>query len=499
MEIRIGTFLKEVNSTKSIDISGPTTQGFTNIEVQLKDNVSMLSPVILISNDVYDPAWNYCYIYIWRRFYFLHDAVITTGGIWEVQLGIDVLATWKSYITSANAYVARSASNYTNLIPDPTWSHDSDIYYTTNQMSISGLSQNGMFLVYIATDDQSNNPDSVPAYAVYELTALQLKNLSKYIFSSTFFNDAKGTMDTTTEAVAKMVFNPFQYITKCMWVPFTPEPVTASNTKQISFGWWQGPATVTGALIDTHTWSTSFSFVLGSYNSWTDRDPAWTRNLLYVPGFGQLEISCQYQGQNITCDIVVDLTTGEASLFIWSAVGGNNELIQTATGKLGADIQMSGLYEDLIQDLGGNLAGTAIRAASGAITSASSGLKKVWQGVKDVFTGNGTLNDIVSNVQETASSAVQGAQAALQPTCSTIGANGTRSIIEENYQAILTITKYNRYEDIHTKLGGVCNKILTLSNLSGYTEVVNPKIDAPCTSGETSMINAFMSGGFYLE
>lgn len=123
----------------------------------------------------------------------------------------------------------------------------------------------------------------------------------------------------------------------------------------------------------------------------------------------------------------------------------------------------------------------------------------MWQGIKDVFTGNGTLKDITSNVSEVASSAVQGAQASLQPTCSTIGANGTRSIIEENPKAIYTYTKYNRYEDIHERLGGVCNRVLTLSSLSGYTEVVNPKIDAPCTSGETTMLNAFMSGGFYIE
>lgn len=498
MEIRIGTFLKEVNSTKSIDISGPTTQGFTNIEVQLKDNVSMLSPVILISDDVYDPAWNYCYIYIWHRFYFLHDAVITTGGIWEVQLGIDVLATWKSYILAAEAYVARSASNYSLFLPDPTWSHDTDIYYNTQEINI-GLSS-GMYLLYVCADDQSADPTSVPAFAVYELTPLELKNLCKYMFSADFLNEVTTDItDVSTAALSKTFFNPFQYVAKCMWVPFTPEPRTAANTKQIAFGWWEGKANITGGLISAHTWTTTFNFVLDTYNDWIDRDPAWTRNLLYVPGFGQIEIPSSYQGQSITGEIIVDLASGEAGLFLWSAREGNNELIQTATGKMGADVQLSSVYEDLIQDLGGNMAGTAIRAASGAITSAAGGLRKVWQGVKDVFTGNGTLKDIAQNVSETASSAVQGAQAALQPTCSTIGANGTRSIIEEKPKAIYTCTKYQRYEDIHSKLGGMCCRILTLGTLSGYTEVVNPKIDAPCTSGEITMINSFMSGGFYIE
>lgn len=498
MEIRVGTFLKEINSTKAPNISSTTTPGFTNIEVQLKDNVSMLSPVILIDDSVYDPTWNYCYIYIWHRFYFLHDAIITTGGIWEVQLGVDVLATWRSYILAADAYVARSASNYSLFLPDSTWSHDSDIYYNTQEINI-GLSA-GTYLLYVCADDQSSDPTSVPAFAVYELTPLELKNLCKYMFSADFLGTVTADItDVSTAALSKTFFNPFQYVSKCMWVPFTPEPRTASNTKQISFGWWDGKPTITGGLISAHTWTTSFTFSLDSYNDWTDRDPAWTRNLLYIPGFGQIEIPSSYQGQTLTGEIIVDLASGEAGLFLWSNRAGNNELIQTATGKMGADVQLSSVYEDLIQDLGGNMAGTAIRAASGAIHSAAGGLRKVWQGVKDIFTGNGTLKDIAQNVSETAESAVQGAQAALQPTCSTIGANGTRSIIEEKPKAIYTCTKYQRYEDIHTKLGGVCNKVLTLSSLSGYTEVVNPKIDAPCTSGEITMINAFMSGGFYIE
>lgn len=499
MEIRVGTFLKEINSTKQIDVSTPTTQGFTNIEVQLKAPSSILSPVIRIDDSVYNPAWNYCYIYLWNRFYFLHDAVIVNGGIWEVQLAVDVLASWKSYVLNSTAYVSRSASNYSNYLPDSTWSHNSDIYYTTQEITVPDLSDEGTFVLFVSSDDQSLNPDSIPALSVYEVTALQLKRICSYLFSSTFFNAAKGTMDTTTEALAQMVFNPFQYVVKCMWFPFTPEPFTAENTKTIHFGWWEADSNCVGSLISVHTWSTSFTFTLGSYNDWTDRDGAWTKNLLYVPGFGQLEISPQFQGQTLTCNIVCDLTTGEASLFIWSDRNGNNELIQTATGKLGADIQLTSLYEDIIQDLGSNLAGTATKAISGAVVSASSSLKRVWQGVKDVFSGNGTLKDIVSNVSEVASSAVVGAQSAIQPTCSTIGANGTRSIIEENNTAIYTCIKYTRYEDIHTRLGGVCNKILQLSTLSGYTEVINPKVDAPCTSGETTMLNAFMSGGFYIE
>ena len=111
MKIRIGTLAKENNSTKRINVSGDTTTGFTTLDVQLKDNVSLHAPIILLPDDVYNPAWNYVYIDKWDRFYFVREPTITTGLIWEMQLVEDVMATWKTQIAASSCYVSRSASN----------------------------------------------------------------------------------------------------------------------------------------------------------------------------------------------------------------------------------------------------------------------------------------------------------------------------------------------------------------------------------------------------
>ena len=172
MEIRIGTFDKEVNSTKQINISGPTTPNFTNIEVKLKAPCSIMSPVIVLTDDVYDPSWNYCYIYIWHRFYFIHDAVINTGQRWELTLGVDVLATWKSQILASTAYVARSASNYSNFIPDPTWSHTSNIGQTTQEINIGlDLEIQGCYLLFLAGAAPAG-VGAIPSQSVFVLNAI---------------------------------------------------------------------------------------------------------------------------------------------------------------------------------------------------------------------------------------------------------------------------------------------------------------------------------------
>lgn len=491
MEIRVGKFLKEINSTKKINVSGPTTPGFTNIEVKIKEPCSILSPVIIISNDVYDPEWNYCYIYIWKRFYFMHDATIQPGQRWEVQLGVDVLATWKEYILASTAYVARSASNYSNYIPDPTWSHTSNIGQTTQEIDIGlDLEIQGCYLLFLAGAAPAG-VGAIPSQSVFVLNAVEIYRLIDYMFSNNFYDAlTQGLTDPDLGKMGKLTFNPFQYVTKCLWLPFNPGDLPTTST-HIRFGWWNSG--LTGGLLTHFEKQLSFSFTLGTYDSWKDRAGDWTKNELYIPGFPSMSLPSDIQGQTLTGKINVDFATGESTLFIFSG----NHLIQTNSGKLGCEVQLSSLYKDYVQSVSsiGGLVSTGIKAAWTGLTGISS---TIGNAINRILQGD-SLKDIISNAGGKAENMVNGVQAALAPSMSTMGTNGNRSTIYRQPKAILTTSTYGLLADNHERLGGMCCQTLQLSTLSGYTEVVNPKIDAPCSSGETSMINAFMSGGFYIE
>ena len=496
MEVRFGIFAKEINSTKQIDVSGATTQGFTNLECQLKDNVSFLSPVLLVDDRAFNPSWNYAYIYIWNRFYFVHDAVISTGGIWEVQLALDVLASWKSYITGMSAYVARSASHGSDLLEDSTWSHTSNIYTTTQTVDI-GLEEDGCYILYTSSNGAA--ADVLPAGTVYGgppgvtpylCTKEQLSHIISYLFSSSFFNDAKGTMDTTTEAVAKMVFNPFQYVLKCMWLPIPAEDIPTLPDSKVRFGWWEtNDVALSGALLSAPYITKGFQFTLGTYTDWTDRDSNWTKNDIYVPGIGTMSIPVDYQGQQMFGRYDIDLATGACGVFI---LDGTGNIIVSGSGQLGADVQLTGLYKDVTGNGVSGLLGNVKRGLFGAISGYTKGLRTMQ-------TSDKSLGGLIDSIGTVASETVQGSQAAIQPTASSVGQNGTRAIIANNYEIKVCTATYNRLSDNHQYLGKVCNQIMSLANLSGYTEIVNPKADIPCTSEETQMINNFLSGGFYLE
>lgn len=494
MKIRIGTLAKENNSTKRINVSGDTTTGFTNLDVQLKDNVSLHAPIILLPDDTYNPAWNYVYIDKWDRFYFVREPTITTGLIWELQLVEDVLATWKTEIAASTCYVSRSASNGSDYLPDSAWSHNTNIYTKIQTINMT-LDGTGIFLLYVASDDTSSS--GIPGCTVYAVTIAELSDLMNYLFSSAFFDSATGDItDISTKALAKTFFNPFQYVLRCMWIPMSLTMIGHDSSAPMHFGWWtaddsQHSITYDGCKVTSSTYITEKSFTLETYDSWIDRDPNWSKYDLYLPGCGTISIPSDYAGQTLKLKMYVDLATGAVCYFLRDA---QDTIISSSMGQLGCDVQLSSLYKDFINQGATGLIGTAFR---GYLAGAVTGVHKMLANYKPDFSMS--LASDLNAAKDLVSNSVTGAQAAMQPTASSVGSNGVRSILQYEYQAIVSISKYHRYEDIHVPLGKVCNKVLQLGNLSGYTECVNPKVDIPGNSEEAAAINTFLTSGFYME
>lgn len=499
MTIYVGTVSKEINSTFR-----PTLT--TTIDVQIKDGCSFLSPVLIFNENVWSESYNYCYIPKWNRYYFLHDAVIQ-GPRWFVTCACDVLASWRSQILASSAYVARSASDYTLDLPDGTWSHGSAPAVSETTVQVTGLSSTGCFLLYTSADDENPTLNtSVPSLSVYALTGEQVKRLCNYLFSNDFLTEATSNLDNSTKQLASTFFNPFQYVVKCMWLPIDVANLPVSpNSYPVKFGWWvndngQGSPIVSAPILTSNYHSFNFDVTLGSYTDWKDRSADWTNIMLYIPGFGHLAISPEFAGQTLSCRIVNDLATGKSQLMIRD---GNSRLVQSATGRMGCDIQLSSLYEDYINDLGskGTLIKGAVGAAAGAAKGLSGAIKSIGHNIKEWFTGSGNYQqvDLSTSAGEMVDNVVSGAQAALQPSMSTVGINDGMALIQQNTDVILTIIRFARYADNHTSLGGICARTRALSGLSGYTEVVNPNVEAPATSAELLQISAFLRGGFYIE
>ena len=474
MIVRFGKASKEINSTKV-----PVLQ--KELDCQLKDGVSITNPVLFIRGSQFDIGYNYCYIPKWSRYYFVNNIKINTGGIYEVSLSVDVLASFKNDILAGTAYVRRSQNKGSLLVPDSSWSHTNS--YSTSATDIDiGLSTDGCYLLFTASSE-TETTNASPAVCVYAVTGLTLRLICSYLFSSDFFESAMSGVDTVSKSLAKTFFNPFSYVLKCMWLPISVTDLS-TVTRKIAFGWWTSD--YDGNYLITGKKKILFDIAMPAYKSWIDRDASWTDVSIYVPSIGELSISPEYCGKTLKATLVIDLTNGHSDLFIQDG----DFLVQSASGQMGADVQLSALYEDIVSDLG---------RKGGLIKSAISGIGSFFKSSIDNATVDANGNLSVHNVGDVVSDTVHGAQSALQPKCSTLGANGNKATLTEFNHVLISVRRYSQISSNTETLGKMCCKTMSLKDLTGYTEIVNPHINCGATASEISMINAFLSGGFYIE
>lgn len=474
MLVKFGKASKDINSTKIPALS-------KELDCQLKDGVSLTNPVLLIRSSQFNIGYNYCYIPKWSRYYFVNNIKINTGSVYEVSLSVDVLASFKNDILAGTAYVRRSKSHGSLYVPDTSWSHDSNYSTFTESIDI-GLSTDGCYLLFTASAE-TETTNASPAVCVYAVTGLTLRLICSYLFSSDFFESAMSGVDTVSKSLAKTFFNPFSYVLKCMWMPISVTDLS-TVTRKIAFGWWTSD--YDGNYLITGKKKIMFDIAMPAYSAWTDRNASWTDISIYVPSIGELSISPEYCGKTLKATLVIDLTNGHSDLFIKDG----DFLVQSASGQMGADVQLSALYEDIVSDIG---------SKGGLIKSAISGIGSFFKSSIDHATVDANGNLAINNVGDVVSDTVHGAQSALQPKCSTIGANGNKATLTEFNHVLISVHRYNRLSDDKETLGNMCCKTMKLKDLSGYTEIVNPHINCSATASEISMINAFMSGGFYIE
>ena len=65
------------------------------LEFIFKVDNSILQPILILKNY---SSGNYCYIKEFKRYYYITDIRVLTGGLYQLQLEVDVLMTYKDKI-----------------------------------------------------------------------------------------------------------------------------------------------------------------------------------------------------------------------------------------------------------------------------------------------------------------------------------------------------------------------------------------------------------------
>lgn len=142
MEIRLYNSSDETNKINKTLLNEIVLNG------TLRDETSVLNPIILIeANNL--TQYNYCYIPLFKRYYFIKDITVVRNKLFRLFLDIDVLMSYKNDILNLDCIVNKQENNSTPYIND-----NSRIYENRNFSSIinykNGFDDDGNFILLTA-------------------------------------------------------------------------------------------------------------------------------------------------------------------------------------------------------------------------------------------------------------------------------------------------------------------------------------------------------------
>lgn len=122
------------------------------LEGNLRDESSIINPIILISSNKEDIPYmyNYAYIPAFGRYYFITDIESVRTGIWRVSMHVDVLMSYKEQIKNLNVIINNSEeTGANNYLSGEQWI--TNVKNTTSIVNFpNGLNDNGEFILITA-------------------------------------------------------------------------------------------------------------------------------------------------------------------------------------------------------------------------------------------------------------------------------------------------------------------------------------------------------------
>lgn len=410
--------------------------------------------------------YNYAYIAAFKRYYFVTNWRVQ-NGMWWASLKVDVLASWRDEIGGQTLYVDRSADEFDGDIVDTTYPGTADFSVTSvpfiltdadqHAWKTNGAYSDGTFIMGVIGKGGAVNFWAFPA--------------SNYAnFMKAVFNYDYGFADEQVKAV----FNPIQYITSVIWLPFT---VAFTGTTDVDFGWWTVGDKSSGGYNLGPGNTVNFGATVNlpkhpqqNRGRWLN-GPQFTRYLLKLPCFGMLNIQGfdMVDATAVSISVDVDLATGKAIAYVKpNSVNVNTQLVEFQAG---VNVQVS------------------------QITS------NTWSGLLNSAHQTGTVGGNIANTfaaaWNTIGALVGISEEPFTDKVSTAGTTGSMAatLIDGALIAVFQLLADENQPD----RGRPLCKRRQVGSLSGFMQISDADISIPCTAGELAEIRGYMNSGFFYE
>lgn len=115
-----------MNNTDELNKITKSPGTVMTLQGTLRDEASIVDPVILVEYDGALTGVNYMHIPTFNRYYFINDIVSVRNKLWRIHAHCDVLKTYSEGILGTPAVVARNENTYNLLLDDSMFKVESD-------------------------------------------------------------------------------------------------------------------------------------------------------------------------------------------------------------------------------------------------------------------------------------------------------------------------------------------------------------------------------------
>lgn len=440
-------FSKRKNSTKR-----PTGQG-TEVPCLLKSATTFQNPMFILKKPMNDMLqFNYAK---WAdHYYFIDSTTSINAGQTEISCTEDVLATYKNEISNYTCFIERS-SNQTTLANDT-------MYIPTNDWVLS--TRNVIHKEKIMTSTYSQQyiirVVSRTGVASYYIKGNQLNNLLDYMYTESNFTDV------ITDAITKLMFDPFKYIVDLKWIPFVDSAFNNSNYEAIQLGFWDSG--VTAKRIDEDTvvnFSYSFAFdnPLYAITDFRYYSPSFSNYFIKLPFIGVVALNPYKIDESVNALYQFDATSGLCNVFLQS----KKVVFASYQFQLSVPVQIGYASTNIAQ------------LTTSAVSLVGAGLQ--------------------GNIAQGISSGIEAGRSITAPEVSMLGTIGNISNILNNQ-----ILEFNSYACTSINPDGASEgyadgTVRSISGLSGYIKCRNASIEISGFTGDQEAVNNYLNSGFYYE
>lgn len=480
---------------------------------KFKESTSIYSPTFLINDTsvgahTTSTAFSYNYA-VWeygttgstsKRYYYIDDMIVQTGGEIAVSCHEDVLATYKTDIGGSSCYISRAASDFDGDVIDsfyPALAYNS--IESATVMSTNIAASGGFYVI------------GVNAYGVDNSAAGYCRRGNVYYFTAMTTQECSDLVKEiiTINSITARNMNPFDFITGVYYFPYVPETadwgqeiVTIQLTDEtgMSFSWQHYYYTkitrvtpMRRLTIDTVTWGTHPQSNRGSY---LNKAPYTTR-VLRAGMFGDISISdIDFPGQTMKIEVILDACSGYGQLILSNT---SNKVIVKKTAMFATEIQLNYNYRMTDVDVITNsLLESQVSASEMnlAATVVDSGIS-VWS---QPLSGGTAFSNVIRAGMEVKNAGANYAISSLGLNTPKIYSSGSNGALIESYVTWTILSTYSHIavENL-AEHGRPLMQTRTINTLSGYVQTLNADIGFRATTEELAVIKGYMDSGFFYE